>query len=255
MNYAPAAGLTGTTQALCGALPLEFTPGDLGPAAEGRMNGMRAWRRGVAALLATLAFGLAAPALAVAEPAPFQITLKPLTGGDDDVDALAVRWQVILPAGSALDLTAPITYAGVEGVADRIEAISATDAAGPIAFTTFDDPPHPGGFPHFRHWKAERPVAGVVEVAYLARVRTPGGRGGPPFDLRASGGGLSGAGSGFLLLPRVRRQDQLWRGRHPGGRPAFAPDARLVHGRSLRPLCGRRAERRIQRQLAWPRAF
>lgn len=202
MNYAPAARLAGTTQALCGALPLEFSPGDLGLAAEGWMSGMQAWRRGVAALLATLAFGLATPALAVAEPSPFQIMLKPVSGGDSTVDALAVRWRVILPAGSALDLTAPITYAGVEGVADRIEAISAIDASGPIAFTTSDDPPHPGGFPHFRHWKAERPVAGVVEVAYLARVRTPGGRGGPPFDLRASGGGLSGAGSGFLLLPR-----------------------------------------------------
>ncbi|MDZ4320971.1 MAG: hypothetical protein U1A07_19390, partial [Phenylobacterium sp.] len=125
------------------------------------MSGMQAWRRGVAALLATLAFGLATPALAVAEPSPFQIMLKPVSGGDSTVDALAVRWRVILPAGSALDLTAPITYAGVEGVADRIEAISAIDASGPIAFTTSDDPPHPGGFPHFRHWKAERPVAGV----------------------------------------------------------------------------------------------
>ncbi|MDP1875872.1 hypothetical protein [Phenylobacterium sp.] len=178
------------------------------------MNTLHAWGRlGAAALLAILMMGAGVPDAGASEPAPFKITLKPLTGGDQEVDALDVRWTLDMPAGSTFDLTAPITYAGVEGVADRIEIISARDASGPIPFTTSDDPPHPGGFPHFRHWKAERPVAGQIEVTYLARVRSPGGRGGPPFDLRASGGGVSGAGSGFLLLPRgaeTTRSRLIW---------------------------------------------
>lgn len=201
MIYAPSAGARGTTQALCGGMALEF-PVDRKVGAEGPMDGMKGWTRGVAALVALTTLGLASLSGAAAEPAPFQITLKPVTGGDTGVNALAVRWTIDVPAGSAFGLTVPITYAGVEGVADRIEGLSARDGSGPIAFTTSDDPPHPGGFPHFRHWTAERPVSGAVEVAYVARVRSPGGRGGPPFDLRASGGGLSGAGSGFLLLPK-----------------------------------------------------
>jgi len=80
------------------------------------MNGMQAWGRGAAALLATLAIGLvASPSQAADHPAPFQITLKPITEGDGEVDALGVRWRLTLPVGSAFDLTAPITYAGGRG--------------------------------------------------------------------------------------------------------------------------------------------
>ncbi|MDP2213435.1 hypothetical protein [Phenylobacterium sp.] len=166
------------------------------------MNSMQVWRRCGATALAILTLAACAKPVTAAEPATFQIHIKPVTGSKPQADALEVRWTLDLPAGSDFDLTAPITYAGVEGVADRIESLSARDGSGPITFTIRDDPPHPGGFPHFRHWTAERPVSGEVEVAYVARARSPGGRGGPPFDLRASGGGLSGAGSGFLLLPR-----------------------------------------------------
>ena len=69
-----------------------------------------------------------------------------------------------------------------------------------VALTPTDDPPDPGGFPSYRHWRADRPVRGTVTITYRSLVQPPPG-GGPPFGIRASSGGVSGAGSGFLALP------------------------------------------------------
>jgi hypothetical protein len=128
---------------------------------------------------------------------------KPVRGGGPEVTAIEVRTEVKdLPASAAqsFSLDAPITYAGVPGIAERVQNLEVKDASGPVAFRIEDDAPHPGGFPHYRHWRAERPVKFPLMLSYrsLAPAQPVGG---PPFGLLANSGGVSGAGSGFLVLP------------------------------------------------------
>lgn len=133
----------------------------------------------------------------------FDLVLRPVRGGAADVAGIEVRWVLRRPATdtSGFSLTAPVTYAGVTGIAERIERLEVRDSVGPLSLSTNDDPAAPGGFPYFRHWRADRPTAGPVVVTYRARVQPDGERNGPPFSLRASAGGVSGAGSGFIVLP------------------------------------------------------
>lgn len=116
------------------------------------------------------------------------------------VTALAVALE--LDAGPAtLSLRVPIVYAGVSGIADHMDSLIARDGDGPLPLGSTDDPPAPGGYPYFRHYRSTRPTKYPIHVSYRARIKTPGGRPGPPWDLRPSGIGVSAAGSGFLLLP------------------------------------------------------
>ena len=59
-------------------------------------------------------------------------------------------------------------------------------------------------------WKAVRPVKGPVKVRYLARVPEPIPRPpGPPYQLSLNGGGVSGAGCGFMALPEEKGEFKL----------------------------------------------
>ncbi|HSQ28499.1 MAG TPA: hypothetical protein VLN49_01540, partial [Gemmatimonadaceae bacterium] len=100
----------------------------------------------------------------------------------------------------ALSLRAPVTYAGVRGIADRVQHLTVRDSIGDVPLEASDEPADPGGFPNYRHWRATRPVHGAIAVSYRALVQPPPGRG-PPFGIRAYAGGVTGAGSGFLVLP------------------------------------------------------
>ena len=131
----------------------------------------------------------------------FEITLKPVRDGAPEVMAIEVRWELRGPLPDSVVLGAPVVYAGVTGIADRIERIEARDRKGPLKLTTSDDSPAPGGFPYFRHWRPDRRVSGPLTVAYRARVQPDGERNGPPLSIRSGSGGVSGAGPGFLLLP------------------------------------------------------
>ena len=74
---------------------------------------------------------------------------KPVGGGGPEVTAIEVRTEVKeLPASAAesFSLDAPITYAGVPGIAERVQNLEVKDASGPVAFRIEDDEPHPGGF-------------------------------------------------------------------------------------------------------------
>lgn len=101
---------------------------------------------------------------------------------------------------AAFSLRAPITYAGVRGIADRVQRLVVRDAIGDVPLALTDEPADPGGFPNYRHWRATRPVHGAITIAYRSLVQPPPG-GGPPFGIRGAAGGVSGAGSGFLVLP------------------------------------------------------
>ena len=156
-----------------------------------------------------LALALAAPA-GVFGQAPdtpagtLTLTLRPVRDGGPDVTAIEVRSELDPGpgAGDLLHLSAPVDYPGVAGVADRVRDLDVRDARGPVPFRVEDDPPAPGGFPFFRHWRAERPVEYPVTISYRSPVQPPGGPNGPPFGIRPTAGGVSGAGASFLVLPR-----------------------------------------------------
>ncbi len=139
--------------------------------------------------------------VAPAVEAGFDVLLKPRRDGGQEVTAIEVWSELDAPAGTPLSLTAPVVYAALRGVADRVENLHVYDAAGAVPLTVSEDPPVPGGFPYYRHWKAQRPVNYPVTVTYRSLVQPPGSPNGPPFGIRPSGGGVSGAGSGFLVLP------------------------------------------------------
>ncbi|MDX1379479.1 MAG: peptidase M61, partial [Xanthomonadales bacterium] len=65
------------------------------------------------------------------------------------------------------------------------------------------DDPDAGGFLYFRRWKPVRDTTGEVQLSYRAPIGNyvPALGAGPPFDLRAQGGGLSGAFNTFLVVP------------------------------------------------------
>src|SRR5512146_64862 len=129
------------------------------------------------------------------------LTWRPVRDGSPEVAALAVAETLSAAAGPrALSLRAPITYAGVRGIADRIQRLVVRDSIGDVPLEASDEPADPGGFPNYRHWRATRPVHGAITISYRTLVQPPPGRG-PPFGIRAYAGGVSGAGSGFLLLP------------------------------------------------------
>jgi len=131
----------------------------------------------------------------------FDVVWRPVRDGTPDVTAIEVKETLRgATVPDAFSVRAPVTYAGVRGIADRVERLTVQDSSGVVALTPSDDPPDPGGFPSYRHWRANRPVRGTVTVTYRSLVQPPPG-GGPPFGIRASSGGVSGAGSGFLALP------------------------------------------------------
>lgn len=98
-------------------------------------------------------------------------------------------------------LRVPVIFAGIDGIADRVEDLRVTDEKGVLDLEQMDDQADAGGFIYWRKWKATRPTTGTIKVQYLCSLPEPLPRLGPPFDLRVNGGGISGAGYGFLVLP------------------------------------------------------
>ncbi|MBP6878440.1 MAG: hypothetical protein KBC34_10480 [Phenylobacterium sp.] len=157
------------------------------------------WLAGVASVFALGA--QAAPRL--------ETVLKPVRDGGTEVVAIEVRSVLTEGGEAAFALSASVTYAGVRGVADRVQDLTVTDAQGVVPLASADDPAAPGGFPYFRHWTAQRPVSYPVTISYRSAVQPAGAPQGPPFGIRPSGGGVSGAGAGFLVLPEQVGEAQL----------------------------------------------
>lgn len=125
------------------------------------------------------------PLAAAAEQGHLDVTLK-LSG----VDAAA---------GQPL-LTLPVVIANTATVATTLQDLRAVDAAGEVPLTFRDDPV---AIAYARHWIPGRAVKGDLTVSYRAPIdNTPPKRGsGPPYQLRTEGGGLSGVGNTFILIP------------------------------------------------------
>jgi hypothetical protein len=95
----------------------------------------------------------------------------------------------------------PITCAGIPGIADGVHDLVVRDLRGKVEMEQVDDLPDPSNFLNWRHWHARRAVHVPLTVTYRYHLAKAAPRAGPPFDLRANGGGVSGAGVGFLVLP------------------------------------------------------
>ncbi|WP_369059520.1 hypothetical protein ABOZ73_18230 [Caulobacter sp. 73W] len=147
-----------------------------------------------------LGAGLAALASA-AQAQTFDATFKPVRQGDEVTGIEVVSTLKDVSDAAPFSLSAPVVYAGVPGIADRVQDLKVIDAAGEVPLVSSDDPAAPGGFPYFRHWNAQRDVSYPVTISYRSVVQPVGSRQGPPFGIRPSGGGVSGAGSGFLVIP------------------------------------------------------
>jgi carboxypeptidase C (cathepsin A) len=132
------------------------------------------------------------------------LTLRPVKGADGVITDVAVDLGI-----SSLDrrlkepliLRASNRYASVTGAADRVEHLQVSDGRGPVELKPLEDVSEYDGMVVWRRWQAARATSGDVRVTYRARVPEPTPRRGPPFDLSVQGGGISGAGSGFLVLP------------------------------------------------------
>ena len=151
------------------------------------------------------AFALTAPA-ALAQPS-LSVLLSP--GRMDEAKgqgslAIELRFSELPAAAGGPLLTLPLVIANTATVADTLTGLTANDDAGPIPLVVKDDPAT--GLVWSRHWLAGRATRGPVVVRYLAPVdNTPPTRGsGPPYALRTEGGGVSGVGNTFVLLPEEK---------------------------------------------------
>ncbi len=127
-----------------------------------------------------------------------------MRNGGPEVVALAVRAEVrglSAAASRSFRVSAPITYAGVRNIADRVDSLVLRDASGVVPLTTQNDAANPGGFPYYRHWRATRAVVAPVVLTYRMRPFTGTQRPGPQFDFYAHAGGISSGGMALLVLP------------------------------------------------------
>ncbi len=170
--------------------------------------------------IATLLAGV--PALAQESPPPLpvlEITLAP--GGikaDGDPAWIDVSTRITGMTWKADEpfLRIPVKFAGVPAVAYRIADLDVRDDSGAISLRESMDDPDAGGFLYFRRWSTGRDVNADVTLNYRAPIELmiPKLGSGPPFDLRAAGGGFSGAGNTFLVLPDTERPFRIdihWR--------------------------------------------
>jgi predicted metalloprotease with PDZ domain len=139
-----------------------------------------------------------------AERGRYEAVLRPVLGSDGEVAAIEV--DSVIHGGLAedaerLSLAAPIVFSGAYGIADRVKGLTVTDAGGAVELEVSDDEANAGGFPYFRHWIAQRDVEFPVRVQYRAEVEVDTPHRGPPFNIKPSKGGVSGAGFGFLVIP------------------------------------------------------
>jgi predicted metalloprotease with PDZ domain len=107
-------------------------------------------------------------------------------------------------------LMSPVKYTVVSGIADRLEGLRVTDDEGDVEIKQLEDKSAFGGMVIWRKWQAIRPVMGPVKVHYRARIPEPERRvPGPPYHLCLNGGGVSGAGCGFMALPEEEGEFSL----------------------------------------------
>lgn len=129
------------------------------------------------------------------------VTLAPQRESGAEVTRVAVRMEIRGASMPALSLSLPITYAGRTGMADRADNLVLEDPAGAVPLKVENDPADPGGFPFFRHWRAQRAVTAPAVVTYRVRPVPGDAIPGPQFDFYAHGGGISSGGMALFAVP------------------------------------------------------
>lgn len=143
-------------------------------------------------------------AAGTAQAPQLTITLTPAAAAPDGnipyVDVQVVAPDLHVAAGKSL-LRLPLVSSNVATLAGSLQDLRVTDSKGGLMLATRDDPP--SGLMYFRHWYADRAVAGTVTIRYRAPITNalnPRGAA-PPLELRTEDGGFSADTSTFLVLP------------------------------------------------------
>jgi hypothetical protein len=85
-----------------------------------------------------------------------ELTVRRVRGSDGEVMSVDVRWRLdaVTPQTQSrakpFSMRAPITYAGIDGIADSLEQIELRDADGAVGLVIKNDEPDPGGYPYYR---------------------------------------------------------------------------------------------------------
>ena len=174
------------------------------------MTNMSKWMTSGCAALALAVCGdqaHAAPSSRLSSPGRtslprLTLTLKPhaTDGALDYLDGTMVIHGLRVAPGKPLVRMA-LLVASIPTVRYDGNALTASDAQGPLPLTQKDGAPTPMGVD--RDWLVDRAIEGPVTVWFRAYPRQvdKDTRPGPLFDLRAESGGLSGAGLTFLPHP------------------------------------------------------
>lgn len=176
---------------------------------------IRRSRSTLLALLALLSIAAGLPAAMADGPASaalpeLSITLAP-GGVDEDGDPSWLDVETTISgfeaAADAAFLRTPVKFAGVDAVHYEVDDIAIADDAGEIPLEATVDDPDAGGFLYWARWSPARPTQGDITLTYRAPIELviPRLGSGPPFDLRAQGGGLSGAANTFMIMPDTSR--------------------------------------------------
>ena len=158
--------------------------------------------RARAVLAAALALGLTAQSRP-ADPAPrLDLTLRPVaiaSGEVSHVEIAMVLEGIRAEAGAPL-VRLPLVVNNVDTVAADLDDVAARDSRGPLRLTAQQDGEGAGAA---RAWVPDRATEGAISLHYRVPIgsRTATRGAAPPLELRSEGGGFSGAGSTFLLLP------------------------------------------------------
>ncbi|WP_266156292.1 hypothetical protein [Dyella silvatica] len=135
------------------------------------------------------------------------MTLAPVVDASNHATGISVQY-VLSPSSapaSELALTLDTLAPALLRTSDQVTQLHVTDDKGEVALAPPVVKQNSDG--SFQTWSATRPTSGPVHVAYVVPVAAAKtSKRGPHIDLQAAGGGLSGAFTGFLLLPDSRSE-------------------------------------------------
>jgi len=104
----------------------------------------------------------------------YEITMKPVRGGDGEPEAVEIRQRFYGPEKLRGDVSmrfqAPVLYTGVAGTADTFDSLQIRDILSPVSPAKTNDSADKGGFMFFHPWRSERALAHPVEMSYRARM-------------------------------------------------------------------------------------
>lgn len=137
-----------------------------------------------------------------APPPALKLELKPhaTDGAFEYVEGRMTIEAPKIAAGATL-VKMPVIVVSIPTARYDGDALKARDDAGDLPLTIKDEPPTPTSTD--RRWLASRATQGDVVLTFRAPPRqiTLTTRNGPLFDLRANGGGMTGAGITFIPIP------------------------------------------------------